>query len=114
MKRLIPAAIILIFTLATCFYSHFAVSRACAQTLKDIDSFSNNSISAEQLEKSWQKQKEKMSIFVNHELLDAISIHVGQLTATEEINALNLTIKNIETDLFMIKEEQTLSINSFY
>lgn len=116
MKRLIPALIILIFTLATCLYSNITVSRACDQTEKDINAFENKTVSATKLEENWQKQKEKMSIFVNHKFLDDISIYVGQLTQyyTLQDNASSRTLENIKTTLYMIKEEQKLTYHSFY
>ncbi len=92
------------------------IDRACDTTLDDINDFRNNSIAADTLELSWQKRKEKMSLFVNHGFLDDITIHIGQLTAYNNHNSeyFEHTFKNIQTLLSMIKEEQQLAAHSFY
>lgn len=116
MKRIIPAVIILIFTISLCICSHTLVDRACDATQSDINDYRNNSISADKLEQLWQKRKEKMSLFVNHGFLDDITIHIGQLTAYDNPNdeRFDNTLKSIQTLLTMIKEEQQLAAHSFY
>ena len=117
MKRLIPATIIFIFIISLCFSSHVLVYKITNKTLDDIDSFYNKTISAKQLQQSWQKNKEKLSLFVNHGFLDDISVYVGQLTiADADIKSPEFeTIhKNILTIINMIKEEQRFASHSFY
>ena len=117
MKRLIPASIILILLITICFCSHSYIDKLCKQTALDIEKYRNQTIAASVLEENWKNQKEKMSIFVNHEFLDKISIYIGQLTAsdiTANPDVLETTYKNILTVLSMIKEEQRLELHSFY
>ena len=116
MKRLIPATIILVFTISLCICSHILVDRACDNTLKDINDFYNQTINAQSLQNSWQKRKEKMALFVNHSFLDEISLYMGQLAVYNDFNSeyFEHTLKNIQTTLSMIKAEQQLSAHSFY
>lgn len=116
MKRIIPAVIILIFTVSLCICSHTLVDRACDATQSDINDYRNNSISGEKLDQLWQKRKEKMSLFVNHGFLDDVTIYIGQLTAYDNQSSEHFdhTFKNIQTVLSMIKEEQQLAAHSFY
>ncbi len=117
MKRLIPATIILIFVISVCTAAHICIDRACDQTIADIESFYNEEISGKQLEKIWKDRKEKMSLFVNHEFLDEVSVYIGQLTLSSEeddIPELDMAYKNIKTTLSLIKAEQTLALHSFY
>lgn len=117
MKRLIPAAIILIFIISVCIYAHIYVARACEQTIDDIENYYNKSITAAQLENNWQDRKEQMALFVNHDFLDKISVYMGQLTvASNNGNSpeLNVIYKNIESVLSLIKAEQKFALHSFY
>lgn len=115
MKRIIPAIIILIFTISLCICSHVFIDMACNSTTEDIEAFLNDDISANTLESSWQKRKEKMSFFVNHSFLDELSVYIGELTIYNKSNSyIDHIEKNIQTVLFMIKEEQRLSAHSFY
>lgn len=116
MKRLIPAAIILIFTVSLCVCAHMHVERTCNKTLEDIENYYNQSISADTLEQNWAHHKEQLSLFVNHSFLDKLSIYIGQLTISQNTKneKFYTTYKNIQTVLSMIKEEQQLSTHSFY
>lgn len=117
MKRLIPASIIFILVIVICIWAHIYVDRACADTIKDIESFYNKNITAATLEKNWQERKENMALFVNHGFLDKISVYIGQLTVlpTDEVKPeLNAVYKNIESVLSLIKAEQKLALHSFY
>lgn len=117
MKRLIPAAIILIFIITLCISSHLLVDNICDKTLNDIDNFYNKVISAQDLQDSWQNNKAKLSLFVNHGFLDDISIYIGQLTVSDndikspEFEAIH---KNIQSIMYLIKEEQRFAAHSFY
>ncbi len=117
MKRLIPAIAILVFTITLCSLANIFVDHACDQTLDDIESYYSQHITASELENSWQKRKEQMSLFVNHGFLDKISIYIGQLTVVSNDNTsseTNAIYKNIESVLSLIKEEQKFALHSFY
>ncbi|MDO4608221.1 MAG: DUF4363 family protein [Clostridia bacterium] len=117
MKRLIPAAIILIFVIVICITAHTCIDRACDQTIVDIERFYKEEMSGKELEKIWRDRKEEMSLFVNHEFLDEVSVYIGQLTLSSEeddIPELDMAYKNIKTTLSLIKAEQTLALHSFY
>lgn len=116
MKRLIPAAIILIFVITVCIGANLYVNTSCKETLNDIDAYYNQTITASQLEKFWKERKEKMSLFVNHGFLDKISIYIGQLTVQENNNSpdSNVIYKSIESVLELIKAEQKFALHSFY
>lgn len=117
MKRLIPAAIILILLISVCIGSHIYVDRACEKTLIDINAFQDKKISASTLENFWKERKEQMGIFVNHSFLDKISLYIGQLTLSIEkdnSSEFDTVYKNIETLLELIKAEQKLALHSFY
>ena len=117
MKRLTPAVIILVLTVSMCILSHMYVERICDQTLINVENCYNKTISHEQLKSSWEEQKENLSIFVNHDFLDKISIYIGQLAInenTDNIPERDATYKNIKSVLELIKEEQKLELHSFY
>lgn len=117
MKRLIPAAIILIFTIIICIYGHLYIEKACDNTLDDIENFYNRQISSYELEKNWLDREKNMAIFVNNGHLDKITVYIGRLTVTSN-KALNddsdIIRKDIESVLSLIKEEQTLTAQCFY
>lgn len=117
MKRLIPATIIFIFIISVCITAHICIDRACDKTIADIEKFYSDELSAKELEKIWKDRKEEMSLFVNHEFLDEVSVYIGQLTLSSEeddIPELDMAYKNIKTTLSLIKAEQTLALHSFY
>ena len=116
MKRLIPAIIILVFTISVCISSHIYIKHACNDTLDDIKKYQNQSISASALESSWEQRKDKMSIFINRGFLDKISIYIGRLTVIDNTESLefNTAQKNIATLLSMIKTEQRFAAHSFF
>ena len=117
MKRLIPAVIILIFLISICIFSNIYVDRTCKQTVEDINAYYDQNISADTLHDSWKIQKEKMSLFVNHDFLDKISVYIGQLTIGKNGNnppESDDIYKNIQTLLSLIKEEQKFALHSFY
>ncbi len=117
MKRLIPASIILVLIIVLCFCSHILVDNICDKALNDIDKYYNKTISAQDIQKSWQDKKEKLSLFVNHGFLDEISIYIGQLTVVDtDIKSpdFETIYKNIQTIMYMIKEEQRFAPHSFY
>ncbi len=116
MKRLIPAAIILVFIISICIGSHICVDHACRKTIDDIENYQNKNITAAQLENSWKKRKEQMSLFVNHGFLDKISVYIGQLTISTDDNSpeFDTVYKNIESVISLIKAEQEFALHSFY
>ncbi len=117
MKRLIPAGIIFVLVIAICITAHKFIDQSCEKTIVDIERFYNEEISGKELEKIWKDRKEEMSLFVNHEFLDEMSLYIGQLTLSSEednIPELDMTYKNINTTLSLIKAEQTLALHSFY
>ena len=98
-----------------CIVSHITVKKECSDTLKIIDEFNNQKITALELESKWQSKKEKMSLFVNHAFLDDLTIYIGQLTLKDSTYERNQHIyKEITTILSMIQEEQKLTEQSFY
>lgn len=116
MKRLIPAALILTFTVFICIYAHTFVKYACNETLDDIKKYANQEITTAELENSWKSRKEKMAIFVNHNFLDNISLYIGQLSLMPDNQTAEYTLayKNIESTLSLIIAEQKFGFHSFY
>ena len=117
MKRLIPATIILVFIITICTIANILVEQNLNQALEDINKFKNKTISAQQLQESWNNKKENLSIFVNHGFLDDISIYIGQLMVSDsDIKSpeFETTYKNIQTIMHAIKEDQRFAPHSFY
>ena len=115
MKRLIPAAIIFVLIILMCISSNRLVKSECQKTLTDVRAFHNKELSYNSLKNKWQQRKEKMSIFVNHNFLDKISIYISELDpspATNEKNA--ATLRNIEAVLSLVVHEEQLGQHSFY
>lgn len=116
MKRLLYAVIVLITLISLSFYSNLQVNQHCTDTIKDIKNFSTKKISAKELTKLWHERKEKMSLYVNHDALDQISLYIGQITLGDNHEDENFAFayQNIETLLALILEEQQLAAHSFY
>ena len=117
MKRLIPAAIILIFIIVLCILANISVTNNLEKTLDDINRFKNSIISEYQLQESWSNTKEKLSVFVNHGPLDDISVYIGQLTLLNSDTTypqFEAIYKNIQTIISSIKEDLRFSVHSFY
>lgn len=117
MKRLIPAAIILIFLIILCVSAHFFVINACDLILNDVNDFCNQKITAIALENSWTKRKEQLALFVNHSFLDKISVYIGQLTLANTQDAsynVEAVRQNIQSIIELIKAEQKFAWHSFY
>lgn len=114
MKRLIPAAIILIFIITVCIGANIYVNKNCDLTLEYINEYRNNKITNTKLEDFWQERKEKMSLFVNHGFLDKITVYIGQLAASEDLSDSDIVYKNIESVLNLIRTEQEFALHSFY
>lgn len=115
-KRIIPAVIIIVAVISVCAFSHHFVCKSCDQTLNNVNLYRNREIDAETLKSNWKNQKDKLEFFVNHGLLDDISIYIGELTIEETLNEDDFftTLNNIETSLELIKDEQKLALHSFY
>ena len=116
MKRLIYAIIIILFLVSLTFYSHYTVDNYCNDMLTDVEKFSNQKLSSETLTHNWTERKEKMSMFVNHDFLDQITLYIGQITLgnSQEDENFWVALKNIETLLSAIKADQRLAAHSFY
>lgn len=116
MKRLIPAAIILVFIVSICIGAHICVDNACQNTIDDIENYYNKKITATQLENIWKERKEQMALFVNHGFLDKISVYIGQLTIATNDNSpeFETVYKNIESVISLIIAEQKFALHSFY
>ncbi len=116
MKRLIPAAIILVFIISICICAHICVDRACKKTIDDIENYYNQNITGAQLENNWKERKEQMALFVNHGFLDKISVYIGQLTidTNNSLPESYTVYKNIESVISLIKAEQKFALHSFY
>lgn len=116
MKRLIAAAVILVFLISICAYSNTYVTRICNATVDELDRFLQNGDS-EELENSWHKSKEKLELFVNHSYLDKISLSIAELsTLSKSDNTTNieLTCNRIKELTDQIKDEQSFGFHSFY
>lgn len=114
MKRIIPAVIIIVFVIIICIGANVYVKQKCDITLEYINKYRTGEITSQQLENYWQDQKEKLSLFVNHDFLDKITVYIGQLTIKENSVNFDVTYKSIESVLKLIKEEQEFALHSFY
>lgn len=114
MKRLVPAVIILVFVVIICIVANVYVKQKCDITLEYINKYRAGEIDSQQLESFWQEHKEKLSLFVNHDFLDKITVYIGQLTLKENEINFDVTYKSIESVLKLIKAEQEFALHSFY
>lgn len=117
MKRLIPAAIILVFTITACICANIYIEKACDKTLENIEEFCDEKITSDELEELWHQRKENMALFVNHSFLDQTTIYIGQLTVAlydSDTSKFNMIYKDIESVLSLVKDEQKFSVESFY
>lgn len=115
MKRLIPAAIILICVITVCVASHCYVWRTCDLTVNYVQDYQNQKINADELKNYWNKNKQNLEITVNHKLLDDISIYIDELAVNDlSDDDFIITFQNIKTSLQLIKSEYRLAKNNFF
>lgn len=86
MKRLLAAAVLLIFILTSYFSGYFYIKRTCSQAnkllgdcIRDYEADNKAINSAEKLEKFWQKKEKILSIFANHTEIDEIELTISTL-----------------------------------
>ena len=126
MKRLIPTAILLILLILICFFGNHRVIKMCEETNKDInkcyDAYQSEnyylaSEIALDIHKRWQEKEKRLAFFVNHNMLDDISISVSRLAAyTPETIDVHFALEcvDIKTVLLRMCDEQQLLIENFY
>lgn len=126
MKRLIPAAVILLIITVTCVLSTVSVSNTVEAAKKEIETCKNlyNAgeyekayMRAEKFEAGWKKTSATMSAYSNHCPLDDINALAAILP--EAINAkntfeVNSAANRITVALDAVLREQTFTFESLY
>ncbi len=86
MKRLIPAAILLIFVITAYITGYFYTTRTCDTASEMLNecitiykSDKNAHNSAKELEKFWGEREGTLSVFANHADIDQIELAIGSL-----------------------------------
>lgn len=126
MKRLIPAFIVLIITVAMCYagsktaYKYCTAMQARLENCKDIFLSENYEKTEQEIDsviKEWNNKQKILALFVNHESLDGVTRAVNQLyTGIQSDNAALFLTGCADTDFFLeqIIKEQRLEGESFY
>lgn len=126
MKRLIPTAILLILLVSVCIIGNKQVIKMCEETNKDIkkcyQAYENGDYSlavevASTIENHWRNKEGRLAFFVNHGMLDDISVSVSRLAAyTPDTMDFHFALEciDIKTVLLRVCDEQKLLIENFY
>lgn len=126
MKRLIPAAVLLIFIIIICAVSNYTVCKSiktakgeiekCEQLYKS-EKFEDAKDYAQKFKKHWIKSNRLVSVYSNHCPLDDITKLSGILpVAIKEKNDFEFAsaISQIKTAFDIIYEEQSFTLQSLY
>ena len=123
MKRLIAAALLLLFIISVCIIGGVMIDYYCVKTQKELtvcrETFlSGNTSEAKaecsKLKNNWKRRQSCLAIFVNHSLLDTVSISVNRLNVAKNEDIFLGEYAEIMWGLKQIVEEETLSPESFY
>lgn len=123
MKRLIAAVLILIFIISVCAIDRITIKYFCTKTQKELTVCRELFLSGEtkeaiircrRLKNNWKHRQACLAIFVNHSLLDAISISVSRLSVAKDEDIFLGEYAEITWGLSQIVDEETFSVKSFY
>ena len=124
MKRLIAAAILLGFVIASYFTGYFYTQKTCKQAkilLKEcVDEYKaekNAELQAENLEVFWQEKEKILSFFANHNEIDEIEQAISTLKAysiSENEELFSEHSSAIDMLLHQLMEDTVPSIHSIF
>ena len=126
MKRLIPAAILVLLVFAIWYGGKLTINEQCTKTKVALNECmyelkSGNEKKAQQLaaklEKDWDKSKMWLAVFVNHILLDDISAgisHLKSMASKDELAHFESEYTEILLTLEQIEAENRFEISAFY
>lgn len=123
MKRLIAAVLVLIFIVSVCIIDRITIKYYCTKTQKELtvcrEAFlkgntKDATINCRKLQSNWKHRQSRLAIFVNHSLLDAVSISVNRLAVTNDEDIFLGEYAEIMWGLRQIVDEETFSVKSFY
>lgn len=126
MKRLIPAAIILIIIIIICTVSNHSVHNCIKTAEEKIDEceslylsgqFNKARSSAEKFKKYWAKESKKVSFYSNHCAVDDINVLAAVLpeaAASKNDFEFKSTLSKIRVILGAVYREQAFTAESLY
>lgn len=124
MKRLIAAAILLVFVASVYFTGYIYTDKACKKTTKLLeecvtayDSNENPENKAEDLKEYWAKAEKTLSIFANHARIDEIEKSIDTLliySNTDEKEIFKEYSGEVKTLLHQLMEDTVPSVHSVF
>lgn len=123
MKRLIAASLIIVFILASCIVGKFSIDYYCKKTKRDLISCRDEFLSTEgktdnsaldTLINNWKRRKTILAIFVNHNLLDTISVSINRLSTAQSEEIFMKEYAEILWGLQQIVVEESIRAETFY
>lgn len=124
MKRIIAAAILLVFVGAAYFSAYFYISKTCEQARDLLDTCvaeysdkGNAKQAAENLENFWSEKESPLSIFANHQSIDDIELAIYTLldySDTEENEIFYEYSGTVKTLLHQLMEDTKPGIHSIF
>lgn len=126
MKRLIPAAVLLVIIVCVSVFGKIIVDRNCTAISEKLTEFKKQYLnanneeaerSAEEIQEQWRKCEKRISPFANRELIDNITISLSRMRNGIENNAKDNVLyeySSIKIYLDKITDEQSLTATSFF
>ena len=126
MKRLIPAAVLVLFIIIICIISSKTVINsvnAANESLRNCERlFSTGSLkeataAANDFKENWKTQSKLISLFSNHCSLDDINLLAASLpdsVAAGKAYEFNASVSKIKLTLDMIYNEHSFTVDSLY
>ena len=125
MKRLIPAFIVLFIAIILCFVSNISSNMIIKELKEDLiickqlnsqTKFNNIKDNINQFKNKWEYKEKYLAIFVNHKLIDGISININNLynLSSFDNDLYLLILSEIDYYLDMTIKEQSITAESFY
>lgn len=125
MQRLIAVVIIFATIIGICFYANYAVSEVCIKIEDELSLIEKKAVSNEweyaknevaDIREFWDKNKRKMSVFVNHGDVENFTIALKKLeiiAAEENIAEFRIQLNEIKQIAEIIVEEQRFTLDCF-
>lgn len=118
MKRIIAVVIILAVIIIACTVGLIFIDKCCEDVISSVEycSTQRNEESVENLNSSWQKYKNIMFVFLNHQEVEDIDmkIHLLKSFLDNQSNKYNTVCEEISYEMNRIKEDEKICIKNFF
>jgi len=124
MKRMILALTLLVICFSLCTASYFMLEKRADALIEDLQSaaeyienkeYKNAAASLEKCSKRWEKDQTVFSIFLNHHMIENLSIDLPSLLPLLQKEKYDITLEKTEeciNEIMTVVEEQKISIGN--